>query len=222
MMQYTNKSALFSIVFFGVLLLGIAGPTSSQQHVLPQHVVVVPELISTSTLPPKPDSRISAENIAIVTPAEKTVSGPQHSGLQAQKKAKHHRLSLSFEPIIDKAADEFKIDPSLIKAVIMAESRYNPKAISKRGARGLMQLMPATAKSLGVNDSFDPEENIFGGSLYLKTLIDKFDGDIKLALAAYNAGSRHVKKYGGVPPFKQTKLYIHKVFKYHQLYKEDA
>jgi soluble lytic murein transglycosylase-like protein len=215
MMQNTNKLVIFSIVFLGVAIMGMPGTTSSQQY-------VTAEILTAPTLLMKPDWRISAENMAAASPAEKAVSSHLPSGLQTQKKAKHHRLSLSFEPIIHKAADEFKIDAALIKAVIMAESRYNPKAISKRGAKGLMQLMPATAKSLGVADSFDPEDNIYGGSLYLKTLIDKFDGDLELALAAYNAGSRHVIRYGGVPPFKQTRRYIHKVFKYHQLYKDDA
>jgi soluble lytic murein transglycosylase-like protein len=215
MMQYTSKIAIFSIIFFGVAILGMAGTTSSQQH-------VVTELVTAPKVLLADDSRISSKSIAIVPSIEKMVSKHEHAGIQFQNKAKHHRLGLSFEPIIHKAADEFNLDPALIKAVIMAESRYNPKAISKRGAKGLMQLMPATARSLGVADSFDPEDNIYGGSLYLKTLIDKFGGDIKLALAAYNAGSRQVKRYGGVPPFKQTRSYIHKVFKYHQLYKEDA
>jgi len=83
----------------------------------------------------------------------------------------------------------------------MAESRYNPKAVSRCGAEGLMQLMPLTAKSLGVADSFNPTDNISGGVRYFRTLLDGFNGDIKLALAAYNAGSRHVRKYGGAPPF---------------------
>lgn len=215
MIQNTNKLVIFSILFLGVAIMGMAGTTSSQQY-------VKGELATAHTLLLKPDWRISAENMAASPPAAKAVSKTRHYGLQAQNKGAHYRLSLSFEAIIHKAADEFNIDAALIKAVIMAESSYNPKAISKRGAKGLMQLMPATAKSLGVADSFDPEENIFGGSLYLKTLIDKFDGDLKLALAAYNAGSRHVIRYGGVPPFKQTRRYIHTVFKYHQLYKEDA
>jgi soluble lytic murein transglycosylase-like protein len=217
-MQHINKSVIYSIILLGVVVLGTAGTTNSQQH-------AVPELVTASTLLLKPDWRISAENMATAASADKAVSSPRHSGLQTQQtqnKGKHLRLSLSFDPIIHKAADEFKIDAALIKAVIMAESRYNPKAISKRGARGLMQLMPATAKSLGVVDSFDPEDNIYGGSLYLKNLIDKFDGDLKLALAAYNAGSRQVKKYGGIPPFKQTRQYIRKVFKYHQMYRENA
>ena len=125
-----------------------------------------------------------------------------------------------FEHIIHKAASTHKVDPALIKAIIMAESRYNPRAVSKRGAKGLMQLMPITAKSLGVEDSFDPEENINGGVMYFRRLLDRFDGDVELALAAYNAGSRYVRKYGGVPPFRQTRTYIHKVFKYHRQYKQ--
>jgi len=125
-----------------------------------------------------------------------------------------------YEKIIVKAANTHQIDPALIKAIIMAESRYDPKAVSKRGARGLMQLMPVTAKSLGVKDSFNPEDNINGGVMYFKRLLDRFDGDVTLALAAYNAGSRYVRKYGGVPPFRQTRTYINKVFRYHKKYKQ--
>jgi len=95
-------------------------------------------------------------------------------------------------------------------------------ALSKRGAKGLMQLMPVTAKSLGVEDSFDPEDNINGGVMYFKKLLDRFEGDVELALAAYNAGSRYVRKYGGVPPFRQTQTYIQKVFKYHRHYKQEV
>lgn len=127
-----------------------------------------------------------------------------------------------FDHFINQAATTHQVDPALIKAIIMAESRYNPKAVSKRGARGLMQLMPVTAKSLGVEDSFDPEANINGGVMYFKRLLDRFDGNVEFALAAYNAGSRNVRKYGGVPPFIQTRTYIHKVFKYHQQYKQEV
>jgi soluble lytic murein transglycosylase-like protein len=125
-----------------------------------------------------------------------------------------------YSQIIHAAARRHRVDPALIKAVILAESKYNPEAISKKGAKGLMQLMPLTAKSLGVADIFDPEDNINGGTRYLKKLLDRFDGDIKLALAAYNAGSRYVKKYGGVPPFLQTKTFIKKVLKYHREYRK--
>ena len=125
-----------------------------------------------------------------------------------------------FHPIIIQVSIRHQIDPALVKAIIMAESGYNPKAISKRGAKGLMQLMPSTAQALGVEDIFNPKQNISGGVRYFKQLVKKFDGDIKLALAAYNAGSRNVRQYQGIPPFKSTQYYVKKVFKYYQLYKD--
>jgi soluble lytic murein transglycosylase-like protein len=127
-----------------------------------------------------------------------------------------------FDMLIFQAAELYQVDPALIKAIIMAESGYNPKAISKKGAKGLMQLMPKTAKWLGVVDSFNPEHNINGGVRYFKQLLKQFDGDVKLALAAYNAGSRKVRQYNGVPPFKATKFYITKVFKYYDIYKKQS
>ncbi len=125
-----------------------------------------------------------------------------------------------FHPIIVEAANRYQVDPSLIKAVIMAESGYNPRAVSKKGAKGLMQLMPQTAEALGVEDSFNPEHNINGGVRYLSQLVIKFDGDVELALAAYNAGSKKVRKYKGVPPFKATRYYIKKVIEYQNIYKK--
>ena len=123
-------------------------------------------------------------------------------------------------PIILQTANRYQMDPALVNAIIMAESEYNPRAVSKRGARGLMQLMPATAAALGVKDSFNTEQNLDGGVRYFKKLVNRFDGDVKLALAAYNAGSRNVRLYRGVPPFKATKHYIKKVFLYYQIYKD--
>ena len=125
-----------------------------------------------------------------------------------------------FHNHIMQASQAYEVDFALIRAIIMAESSNNPKALSHRGAQGLMQLMPTTAKSLGVEDAFDPALNIDGGVRYFRQLLDRFEGDIKLALAAYNAGSRYVRKYGGVPPFKATRIYIKKVLKYRQIYHE--
>ena len=124
-----------------------------------------------------------------------------------------------FNRIIQGAANRYEVDPALIRAIIMAESSYNPKAVSEKGAKGLMQLMPKTADYLGVEDSFNPEHNINAGVRYFKQLLDQFNGDVKLALAAYNAGSRRVREYKGIPPFKTTQYYVKKVFEYHQRYK---
>ena len=124
------------------------------------------------------------------------------------------------DSIIRKAAKRYQVDPALIRAIIMAESSYNPKAVSKKGAIGLMQLMPRTAEALGVEDSFNPEHNINAGVKYFKQLLNQFNGDVKLALAAYNAGSRKVREYKGIPPFKATQHYIKKVFEYRKGYQK--
>lgn len=131
-----------------------------------------------------------------------------------------HKKERRFHSIILQEAIRHKVDPALVKAIIMAESGYNPNAISKKGAQGLMQLMPSTAEALGVEDAFNPEQNISGGVRYFKQLVNRFDGDVKLALAAYNAGSKIVRHYQGVPPFKSTHYYIEKVFEYYELYKD--
>jgi len=127
-----------------------------------------------------------------------------------------------FHPIILRAANRHEVDPALVKAIIMVESRYNPHAISKHGAKGLMQLMPRTARSLGVVDSFNPEHNVNGGVKYLKQLLDEFDDNLKFALAAYNAGSSKVRRYRGIPPIKATQYYVNRVFKYYQYYKNES
>lgn len=123
-----------------------------------------------------------------------------------------------FSKYIDEAAQAYNLEPALIKAVIHQESGFNPKAVSKVGARGLMQLMPGTADSLGVIDSFDPRENILGGSRYLKGLLEHFGGDISLALAAYNAGPGSVEKYRGIPPYRETQNYVKSVLALYERY----
>jgi hypothetical protein len=130
----------------------------------------------------------------------------------------HFRLTSGnpqeFEHLITAASAKYGVSASLIRAVIQAESGYNPQAVSRAGAGGLMQLMPGTAKHLKVADRFNPSQNVDGGVRYLKFLLDTFKGDVSLALAAYNAGLSKVAKYGGIPPYEETRTYVSRVLSY--------
>ncbi len=114
----------------------------------------------------------------------------------------------AYNPIIEKYAADFQLDPSLIRSIIATESGFNARAVSPKGAQGLMQLMPATARRLGVRNSFDPEENIRGGVRHFRTLMDNFNNDIELSLAAYNAGENLVQRLGRVPNIRETQNYV--------------
>jgi len=116
-----------------------------------------------------------------------------------------------FEQLIRAAAHKHGVDAELISSVITAESAFNPRAISRKQARGLMQLMPTTASQLSVSDAFDPAQNVDAGTRYLKFLLEKYGQDLTLALAAYNAGPDRVAQYGGVPPFSETRAYVRRV-----------
>ena len=120
----------------------------------------------------------------------------------------------SLDQIFEEASRTYHVPKDLIKAIAKAESDFNPNATSGAGAQGIMQLMPATARELGVTDAYDPYQNIMGGTKYISQMLAKYDGNVTLALAAYNAGSNNVAKYGGVPPFKETQNYVVKVTQY--------
>jgi hypothetical protein len=190
----------------GLMLLGICGhpmhespkisakPNGIQMH----RLVTVPSRVPK----PAPPSRESLDN-----------------GFLLVQNPKPARL---FQSIIVEAANRYEVEPEMVNAIIMAESSYNPVAVSEKGAAGLMQLMPDTAADMGVIDIFDPRHNIHGGVRYFRFLLNQLDNDPELALAAYHAGITRVLEYEGIPPFRATEYYIRKVLTYYQFYKKNA
>lgn len=212
--------ALFSAIYLNAPPAATAAPQPRSLPVPPSPVehTLVPAFaeLSVAQAPVCQDADAPGPVALILSAAE------SHQPLSEEvPQPKPKKPEPPFHRLILQAANDHDIEPALIRAVILAESNYNPKAVSKRGARGLMQLMPRTAAALGVVDLFDPADNINGGVKYLRQLLDRFDNDTRLALAAYNAGSRHVRNYNGVPPFRATRLYIKKVFKYQTLFQAE-
>jgi soluble lytic murein transglycosylase-like protein len=155
---------------------------------------------------------------------------PAKSDIRYQMILKERRVLLrvrsadiaKYDQLINQASEKYHVDSALVKAVIKAESNFNHKAVSPKGARGLMQLMPATASSLQVRDSFHPEKNIDGGVRYLRYLLTLFKGDLSLALAAYNAGEAAVARYHySIPPFRETQTYVQRVLHYFAQYRSE-
>ncbi len=141
-----------------------------------------------------------------------------HTASKDIKETEETELDVIFE----EASATYGVPLDLLKAVARAESNFNPNDVSRSGAMGVMQLMPETAAELGVENAFDPEENIMGGAKYLSQKLLEYSGNVELALAAYNAGSGNVAKYGGVPPFEETQNYIKKVTAYREEYKQET
>ena len=145
-------------------------------------------------------------------PGAKTFAVPEAPGIRSTRPAASRSTRDRFEPLIREHSDRHALRPDLVRAVIQVESGFNPLARSSKGAMGLMQLMPATARELGVDNPYDPGENIRGGTAYLRRLIDRYDGNEELALAAYNAGSGAVDRHGrAVPPYRETRDYVKKI-----------
>lgn len=137
------------------------------------------------------------------------------SGSRTKDPARYNR----YNGLIDEAAQLYQLPESFIRAVMRVESDFNPKVVSRAGAMGLMQLMPKTARSMGVSDPFDARQNILGGSRYLRILANRFKGDLVLTVAAYNAGEAAVEKYDGIPPYKETQRYVRRVLKHYYAYR---
>lgn len=156
------------------------------------------------------DTILQKETIVYATPEASSV---QATDTQISK-AGGVPVPSELEEYFQKAANTYGISLNLLKAVAKQESNFNPTSVSTAGATGIMQLMPSTAKELGVENIFDPEQNIMGGAKYLSQLLNTFNGDVSLALAGYNAGPGNVRKYGGVPPFQETINYVNKVLSY--------
>ena len=128
----------------------------------------------------------------------------------------------AYQEIIREYARAYRLEEALVKAVIKAESNYNPQSLSNKGAQGLMQLIPETARLMKVSDPFDPAENIRGGSNYLRLMLDQFSGNLDLALAAYNAGPNAVQRHGGIPPYTETRQYVQRVRQYLDQYRHNG
>lgn len=122
--------------------------------------------------------------------------------------ARQHDRRSRYDPLIERYSEKYGVDPTLVRAVIQVESNFNPRCVSNKGARGLMQLMPGTARRYGVTQVHDPEQNIKGGVHYLAYLLEMFNDDLQRALAAYNAGEGAVQRYGGIPPYEETSTYV--------------
>lgn len=127
-----------------------------------------------------------------------------------------------YDGIIQDASQRYGVDFSLLKAIIQAESSFNPQAISRKGARGLMQIMPENFKTLDIRDPFDPKQNIMGGARYFRTLLDRYQGKVALTLAAYNAGPTAVDRYRRIPPYVETQDYVEKVLRFYKRYKNNT
>lgn len=153
-------------------------------------------------------AEIAASNVVAIEPEEIFVAAPKMPLEQAP-----------FGELIRKSAEKYGVDVDLVFSVVAAESNFNPKAVSRRNARGLMQLLPETAKRLGVRDIYDPAQNIDGGTRYLRDLLKRYDGDLALTLAAYNAGPGAVQRYGRIPPYNETIAYVRAIRKTYALRK---
>jgi len=194
------RGAAAALYAFALFVLGVACLMVTSAAEAQIWVVTEPDGSERFTTEPEPGARVFVRT-------RFTASGRSSSS-----------LSFPYGDSIRAAAADNGLEPELVSAVIAAESNFDPRAMSNKGAQGLMQLMPATANDLGVRDVWDPDQNIRGGTEHLARLMGKYD-DVSLALAAYNAGEGTVDRHGGVPPFQETQQYVERVLGYYRNYR---
>src|SRR5579862_9847283 len=151
-------------------------------------------------------ARAAAENVRVAVPNVVQNAKPRTIAFPA-------RPVVNLNQVVNDASDRYRLDPDLVNSVIKAESDFHVRAVSPKGAQGLMQLMPGTATGLGVSNTFDPQANVDGGTKYLRELLERYNFDLVKALAAYNAGPERVERFGGVPPFYETRTYVARIVK---------
>jgi len=183
--------------------------------VIPAYLATRPGGVPTLTSEAEAETEAEAAALSAAVANEEVEEEPAAPAAPAApaEPAKPRMTMADIHAHIRQVALRHGISPLLVAAIIEAESEFNPRAVSRKGARGLMQLMPATASSLSVHDSFDPHENIDGGVRHLRRLLDRFHGNVPLAVAAYNAGEQKVIDYGGVPPYRETRRYVSKILR---------
>lgn len=189
-----------------IIAAALAVTTSSERASADIYRSVGPDGVISFSSQPKPGSRVVAR------------SDPRAVPVAMPRDASPERYS-RYDQHIREAAALYQIPVELVRAVIKVESDFDPRAVSPANARGLMQLIPGTAERMQVRDSFDPRENIFGGTRYLRVLANMFNGDIELTLAGYNAGEGAVMRYGGIPPYAETRDYVTRVLGFYRSYR---
>jgi soluble lytic murein transglycosylase-like protein len=204
-----NKHTLFKWLAILVCVLAGAPTSASAKGVYMYRTSYGQTLLSDKRIERPGFTLVKTLNLAYAKP--NSLSDPRRSSGKSNRKRAIN--TTRYDRYINQAANKYRIDPALIKAIIHVESAFKRTAVSHAGAQGLMQLMPATAADYDVTDSFNPRQNINAGTEHLRYLMGLFDQDLNLVLAAYNAGQGNVRKYNGIPPFKETQDYVYKVKK---------